>query len=129
MNCQSAEVLLVQTLGKIFGPMVAQTPFTKTSVYLRIVDEWRVGDVVFLRKLQRIVEGDLCGALGLLGIDVRPKQHYCLFEFVDIALFDGRLVPTATDHQGRQKKQKHLKADHPGSLLSGSITVIQTGIP
>ena len=85
--------------------MVAQAPFAKSSVNLLIVDDRKIGDPVFLRKLKRIVVGDLRGTVGLFWIDFRTKPHYFLRKFGDIALLDGRLVRTATYGQGRQQKR------------------------
>ena len=102
MDCQRAKTFLLQTFVEVFGPMIAKPAFTIPLIDLGIMDDRRVGDVVFFGKLQRIAVGDARGALCLSGVNAWSKTLYLQRQSVNITRARGWYFRASADDRNRQ---------------------------
>src|SRR6056297_587788 len=73
MQVERLEVFGLEPILHVACPVPAEPARFQPHIDLGIVHDGRIGDLVFQRQIMRVPIGHLCGAVGLLGIDLRPE--------------------------------------------------------
>ena len=86
---QGFEILLVEALFDIFGPVPAQPSRAQSLVDLGVVNKRRIGDFVLAGQLCRIGIGNISGAPRFGGVNIRPQALDLGRKAVDIVVAGG----------------------------------------